>query len=180
MSVNLSVRQLRQEDFLDDLRAVLEETGLDPKYLKLELTESILLDGSATSAEALRKIKSLGVGLKIDDFGTGYSSLSYLRELPFDSLKIDRSFTINLGDDNGNDHVVETILSLAHGFGMEVVAEGVETLDQLQRLVGMGCEFGQGFYFARPVKAKEAGEFLEGAPAPECKPAKPDSAGGNS
>ena len=180
MSVNLSVRQLRQEDFLDDLRAVLEETGLDPKYLKLELTESILLDGSATCAEALRKIKSLGVGLKIDDFGTGYSSLSYLRELPFDSLKIDRSFTINLGDDNGNDHVVETILSLAHGFGMEVVAECVETLDQLQRLVGMGCEFGQGFYFARPVKAKEAGEFLEGSPAPECKPANPDSAGGNS
>ena len=166
MSVNLSVRQLHQPSFLEDLRAALELTGLDPKYLKLELTESILLDDSASSADALRRIKSLGVGLKIDDFGTGYSSLSYLRELPFDSLKIDRSFTINLGDDNGNDHVVETILSLAHGFGMEVVAEGVETLDQLQRLVGMGCEFGQGYYFARPVEAKDAEGFLEGPHEP--------------
>jgi EAL domain-containing protein (putative c-di-GMP-specific phosphodiesterase class I) len=126
------------------------------------LTESILLDNLKEAKTVLTALKTLGVGLKMDDFGTGYSSLKYLCELPFDCLKIDRSFTSDLDKNNHNsDELVRTILQMARNLSMETVAEGVETAQHLIRLKEMGCEFGQGYFFSRPVSAVDAEVMLK-------------------
>ncbi|HET7703070.1 MAG TPA: diguanylate cyclase, partial [Candidatus Limnocylindrales bacterium] len=155
MSVNLSARQFTQPTLVDDIRAVLASTGLPADRLELEITESVLLDDGEESAIALRALRDLGVKLVLDDFGTGYSSLSYLRRLPLDTIKIDRSFVEGIDRDGSNLPIVQAVIALAHGLGIDVVAEGIETTGQLERLRELACDRGQGFLFARP-QAPEA------------------------
>jgi len=160
VSVNVSVRQFREPDLVDRIAAVLAETGLDPKTLQLEITESVLMDDLDTVAELLARMKALGVGLKIDDFGTGYASLKCLNRLPFDVLKIDRSFVFNIAEDTGTGNTIRTIVALAENLGMEVVAEGIERQDQLAMLQSLHCNYGQGFYFSPPVAPEAIGELI--------------------
>jgi len=156
ISVNLSPSQFAQPDLVEQIAAVLKETGLEPPSLQLEITEGVLKDDHEFARDILERLKLLGVGLKIDDFGTGYSSLACLAQLPFDTLKIDRSFTLQLEGGDCNAKIVRSILDMAHTLGMEVVAEGVEDNQQIARLISMGCEFGQGFFFSKPVSAEDA------------------------
>jgi diguanylate cyclase (GGDEF)-like protein/PAS domain S-box-containing protein len=160
VSVNLSVRQFREPDLVEQVAAVLEQTRIARAALQLEITESILMDDVEEVAALLRRLKALGLGLKIDDFGTGYSSLKSLNRLPFDVLKIDRSFVMNMSDDRGTGDVVRTIVSLAETLGMEVVAEGIEAEEQMAWLRALGCDYGQGFYFSPPLSAKNTSEFI--------------------
>lgn len=160
ISVNLSGRQFTQPDLMDQIRATLSETGLDPRSLKLEITESVVMDNIATATEMLKQLRSLGIKLSIDDFGTGYSSLSYLHRFPIDTLKIDRSFVSQMADNNENIEIVRTIVMLAQNLGMDVVAEGVETKEQLALLRKLGCENGQGFFFSRPAYASGAEKII--------------------
>jgi EAL domain-containing protein (putative c-di-GMP-specific phosphodiesterase class I) len=174
VSVNVSPSQFSQPHLVEQIADVLKETALDPSSLRLEITESVLMDDGEAAKEILTRLKELGVGLKIDDFGTGYSSLAYLAQLPFDTLKIDRSFTLQLEGGDCNSEIVRSILAMAHTLGMEVVAEGVEENEQAKTLLAMGCEFGQGFFFSKPVSA-EAAEGLVAAMSlpPVAQPAGP-------
>ena len=140
---------------------MLRETGLDPRLLKLEITESAVVADAETAVETLRGLKALGVGLAIDDFGTGYSSLNYLRHFPVDALKIDRAFVAGLGRDEGDAAIVAAVIGLAHTLGLRVVAEGIETTEQLGLLRGLGCEQGQGYRFGRPQPAAATEALLE-------------------
>jgi diguanylate cyclase (GGDEF)-like protein/PAS domain S-box-containing protein len=151
MSVNLSVRQLQQPNLADEVAAVLAETGLAPHLLKLEITESVIMGDAEHTIAMLRDLKALGVHLAIDDFGTGYSSLSYLRRFPMTTLKIDRSFISNLGVDREDTEIVRAIISLAQTLGLNVTAEGVETAAQMEQLQALGCDWGQGYFFSRPL-----------------------------
>ncbi len=166
MWVNLSARQLQEPDLSRQVSAALEETGLEPTGLGLEITESVLVGDSSASVSLLEDLKALGVSLAVDDFGTGYSSLAYLKRLPVDYLKIDRSFVGGLGVNAGDETIVSAVMGLAHAMKLEVVAEGVETAGQLQRLKEMGCERGQGYYWWRPLPAEVASEMLLGDPDP--------------
>ncbi|HML16699.1 MAG TPA: EAL domain-containing protein [Bryobacteraceae bacterium] len=163
MNVNLSVKQLSDPNLVDRVCALLEETGIAPETLKLELTESSLITDLESARDVLSSLQLLRIGLKLDDFGTGYSSLSYLRALHFDSLKIDRSFVMRLCEDPETRAIVETIMNLARALDMGVVAEGIEEAEQLEALVGLGCEVGQGFLFSKPVEAAAAEQQLESA-----------------
>ncbi len=160
MAVNLSVRQFQQSDLVDQVRKILDETGLAPQRLQLEVTETLLVDDSAEALSILWALKGLGVGLKIDDFGTGYSSLNYLSSLPFDSIKIDRSFILKMLSDDTSLEVIKAIIVLARSLGKEVVAEGIETREQLASLQSLGCAFGQGYLFSRPVDEAVVREIL--------------------
>ncbi len=151
ISVNVSVRQLTGTNLVAEVMSTLAETGLPAASLRLEVTESSVMANTEAAIEVLRQLKDLGVGLEIDDFGTGYSSLSYLNRLPFDTVKIDRSFVKELQIKGEAAEIVRTILDLASSMNMNVVAEGVETDEQLAALTEMGCEYGQGYYFARPA-----------------------------
>jgi len=166
MNVNLSVKQLSDPLLLSRVKKVLDETGIAAETLKLELTESALIPEIDAAAGVLSELRALHVGLKLDDFGTGYSSLSYLRNLHFDSLKIDRSFVSKLGSDEDTHAIVGTIVNLAHTLHMNVVAEGIETEQQLTELVELGCDSGQGYYFAKPLDTDAAEKLLETAAAP--------------
>ncbi len=156
ISVNLSPRQLRQDDLVDRVREVLEESGLEPQQLKLEITESAVLENTEKALELLHALRAMSVPLCLDDFGTGYSSLSYLHQLPVDVLKIDRSFVCHVDDGKSGGNFVETIVELSHSLDLEVVAEGVETASQEARIREMGCEYGQGYLYSRPVNSAEA------------------------
>jgi diguanylate cyclase (GGDEF)-like protein len=160
MSVNLSPRQFAQPTLVAEISDILELTGLPADRLELEITESILLDEGDMSAAALRALRELGVGLVLDDFGTGYSSLSYLRRLPLDTIKIDRSFIDGLDSDDANLPIVQAVIALAHGLGIEVVAEGIETAGQLACLRDLVCDRGQGFYYARPKPPEQLTALL--------------------
>lgn len=161
VAVNLSVIQCREPGIVQVVAEVLRETGLPPKCLHLELTESLLVDRFEQARDTLVALKQLGVGLKIDDFGTGYSSLKYLAELPFDTLKIDRSFVVELDTpDRDSIEIVRTIVRMAEALKMGVIAEGIEKSEQVRQLQQMGCRFGQGFYFARPASAAAMGASL--------------------
>ncbi len=151
LHVNVSARQLIQSDFAATLQDALQRSGLPAHHLTLELTESVLLGQDGLTEERLRAIRSQGVKIAIDDFGTGYSSLAYLGHLPFDCLKIDQSFVRNLCDSPQDAAIVAAVLHMAKGFGVSVVAEGVETEAQAQRLRAMGCQYAQGYWFGRPV-----------------------------
>jgi diguanylate cyclase (GGDEF)-like protein/PAS domain S-box-containing protein len=151
ISINLSFRDLRFPELVDQISQTLEETGCDPKWLKLELTESSMMQDIPRALETLNHLRGLGIRFSIDDFGTGYSSLSYLQRLPFDTLKIDRSFIDGLGGDDEDELMVRTIISLASALSLEVVAEGIETQIQLDRARELGCHRGQGFLIARPM-----------------------------
>jgi diguanylate cyclase (GGDEF)-like protein/PAS domain S-box-containing protein len=160
ISVNLSGKQFTQPDLIKDVATILEETGLNPRSLKLEITESVVMENIETATEMLKQLRSLGVKLSIDDFGTGYSSLSYLHRFPIDTLKIDRSFVTQMSDNNENMEIVRTVVMLAQNLGMDVVAEGVETTEQLSLLQRLGCEFGQGYFFSKPVGASNAEKII--------------------
>ena len=172
VSINVSPRQLAHLGFWDDVTAVLAETGLDPRSLRLEITENAIMENAGRAAKLLPRFREAGIGLYMDDFGTGYSSLSYLHNFPFDALKIDRSFIHNMAGDARHRELVATILSLAESFGMQAIAEGVESAEQLEMLRKMGCRYAQGFYFSAPLAAEdvtgrpggERGEVRTGSP----------------
>jgi diguanylate cyclase (GGDEF)-like protein len=160
VAVNLSARQFRQRDLPEFIARVLKETGLRPEHLQLELTESCVMEDAAFAVEALGALQSEGVGVSVDDFGTGYSSLSYLKRLPIDSLKIDRSFVADAANNDEDAAIVSAIVLLARTLRLEVIAEGVETEEQLSLLRGLGCKKAQGYLFSRPLPADELETLL--------------------
>jgi diguanylate cyclase (GGDEF)-like protein len=160
MSVNLSAKQIMQADLIEQIAAVLHESELKPWHLKLEVTESVVMDNPEVAAVTLAKLRALGVRLSIDDFGTGYSSLSYLNRFPLDILKIDRSFISTMNESDENLQIVKTIVTLAGNLGLEVIAEGVETEEQLNQLRLLKCQHAQGFLFSRPMNALQADFFI--------------------
>jgi diguanylate cyclase (GGDEF)-like protein len=164
MSVNLSSKQVVQQDLVNQIREILEETNVDAKHLKLEITESAVMENADMAARLLKRLKALGVQLSIDDFGTGYSSLGYLHRFPVNTLKIDRSFVGRIGEAAENIEIVRTIVSLAENMGMDVVAEGVETLSQLSQLRKLNCQYGQGYLFSRPVDAESVTTWISKKP----------------
>ena len=163
MSVNLSGKQLMQPSLTEQIQSVLRESQLDPWHLKLEITETVVMENSELAAITLAKLRGLGVRLSIDDFGTGYSSLSYLNRFPVDTLKIDRSFVTRMSQADENLQIVKTIVTLAGNLGMEVIAEGVETEDQLDLLKGLNCQYAQGYLFSEPLDTTDAEMFIQHA-----------------
>jgi diguanylate cyclase (GGDEF)-like protein len=155
MSINLASQQLQEPEFINKLDQILLETGLDGSSLRLEITESVLIEPEGSIQKTLRQIKNRNIKLSIDDFGTGYSSLSYLRRFPIDNLKIDRSFIHQMNFDSENFEIVRLIITLAKTLGMKTISEGVETALQLNQLKGLGCEFAQGYLFSIPLAPKE-------------------------
>jgi EAL domain-containing protein (putative c-di-GMP-specific phosphodiesterase class I) len=160
ISVNLSGKQFTQPDLIEQIEKILAETNLSPTSLKLEITESAMVEN-----EEAARLRLLGVDLSIDDFGTGYSSLSSLHRFPISTLKIDASFVRRMSGQNENTEIVRTLMSLADNLGMDVTAEGVETLEQVTKLRTFGCKKGQGFFFSRPVSATNAEALLRETPA---------------
>jgi EAL domain-containing protein (putative c-di-GMP-specific phosphodiesterase class I) len=155
VAVNLSARQFYGAHLLDEVREVIQVTGIDPECLELEITESVMMKNVEHVAKLLRSLKDIGVGMSVDDFGTGYSSLAYLKRLPIDRLKIDRSFVRDVPGDPDDAAIARAIIALAHSLRLKVVAEGVETHAQLEFLRALGCDEIQGFLFSRPVGAPE-------------------------
>ncbi len=151
MSVNLSARHLSRPDLAATVESILDETGMEGKYLVLDVTETVYVKALEDNTVALDRLREMGVGISIDDFGTGYSSLSYLKRLPADAVKIDKSFVKGLGEDVEDKAIVRMIIELAHTLGMEVVAEGVETEEQAALLKEMGCDMAQGYLFSKPL-----------------------------
>ncbi|MDJ0897512.1 MAG: EAL domain-containing protein [Xenococcus sp. MO_188.B8] len=164
ISVNLSGKQLRDSSLLEKIDSILQETGLPGKYLKLEITESSLIENMEVATQTLLNIKSRDIKLSMDDFGTGYSSLSYLHRFPVDILKIDRSFVQDIQINKGNYAIVKAIVTLAHVLDMEVIAEGIEDTYQLEQLKLLNCEYGQGYYFAKPLNQQEAEDLIANSP----------------
>ncbi|HLO48134.1 MAG TPA: EAL domain-containing protein [Kamptonema sp.] len=179
MSVNLSAKQFSQPDLVEQIQKILHAAGVEPQCLKLEITESVVMDEVETAIAVLNQIYALNVKLGIDDFGTGYSSLSYLSRFPTDTLKVDKSFVgrmevdsevgvekiVNLKSRGGeNTAIVRTIVMLAHALGMDVIAEGVETAEQLAKLRSLGCEYGQGYFFAKPLPSEAATALIASDP----------------
>ena len=160
MSVNLSVKQFPQPQFAEEVDTLLHQLGLPEGSLKLEITESSLMTDPVAAVNLLSKLKTMGVRLAIDDFGIGYSSLSYLQRFPLDTLKIDRSFTSAMGSGQKEENIIGAIMPLARNLGMDVVAEGVETQEQLVFLKEVECKYAQGFYFSHPVPAEDALKLL--------------------
>ncbi len=159
IAVNVSAIEFRGKDFLAGVRATFNETGLDPRYLELELTESGLMHDTVPTMTALRALKELGVRIAIDDFGTGFSCLSYLRSVPIDTLKIDQSFVHDIDGDAG-EGIVSAIVAMGMSLKQRVVAEGIETSQQLAVLESLRCAEGQGFFFSQPVPAEEFAALL--------------------
>ncbi len=167
VAVNVSATQFRQGNLLDIIRQALDETGLDPRCLEIELTESAVMTNPEESASILRELSEMGVLVSVDDFGTGYSSMSYLRRFPIDNLKIDRGFVKDLMTRADDASIVRAIISLAHSLRLKVVAEGVETPEQLDSLRAMGCDQYQGFHFSPPLSAADFGDLMRRQDEPE-------------
>jgi diguanylate cyclase len=167
VAVNISALQFRRLDLVDTVRRALADTGVAAKYLEIELTETAVMSDPEESVDILERLSRMGVVVSVDDFGTGYSSMSYLRRFPIDKLKIDRSFITNVMTSADDASIVQAIISLAHGLRLKVVAEGVETADQVAFLQRLGCDQYQGFYFSRPVNAAGFEAMLRGPDAPE-------------
>ncbi len=165
ISVNLSVKQFLQPNLVSDIEGLLRELAFPPESLKLEITESTVMGDPSAAVEMLLQMKALGIRLAIDDFGTGYSSLSYLHRFPLDTLKIDRSFISGMCEGGEGMEIAKTIMPLANNLRLDVVAEGVETIEQVAFLRKLHCKFAQGFYFSKPLAAEEAGALLTGQPA---------------
>jgi diguanylate cyclase (GGDEF)-like protein/PAS domain S-box-containing protein len=164
MNVNLAVRQLMEPGIVKDVERALVESGLSPDLLMLEITESALLEDGPRAVEVLSELQELGVRLCIDDFGTGYSSLRYLHQFPIDALKIDRSFVSGRDGGIANEPIVQMVVTLAHSLGMDVIAEGIESQLQREKLIAAGCAVGQGYYFARPIDRLEEVDRWLGPP----------------
>jgi EAL domain-containing protein (putative c-di-GMP-specific phosphodiesterase class I) len=160
MSVNISARQIEDGKLARQVRGACAAAGVLPASLKLEITESALMGHPDAAAEVLRELRDGGFQLSLDDFGTGYSSLSYLHRFPFHTLKIDRSFVMRLDDGNKEDEIVKVISAMAETLGMDVVAEGIESLGQMRHILRHGVAYGQGYYFSRPLDAESAGRIL--------------------
>jgi len=160
VSVNISGKHLSNDDLIGDVEAALAASKVDPSCLKLEITESAAMENAEHTIDMLNRLKQLGVQLSIDDFGTGYSSLSYLHRLPFDTLKIDRSFVYRVGESGENSEILQTIISLAKNLKKKVIAEGIETHAQLALLQNLGCDYGQGYLMARPMTKDKAEQAL--------------------
>jgi EAL domain-containing protein (putative c-di-GMP-specific phosphodiesterase class I) len=160
LAVNISAVELRAKDFVAGVAAILAETGFDPVRLELELTETFLMQDSKSTATVLRALKDIGVNLALDDFGTGYSSLSYMKRFPIDTLKVDQSFVRDLGSDLDDANIVNAVINMGKSLHMRVVAEGVETREQLDFLEEHECPEAQGYYFSYPLVAGEFAEFL--------------------
>jgi|GEM_PF-2751777 len=168
VAVNVSAPQLESHDFVRTVGAILEESGIPPYLLEIELTESVVLQDPEVSIAALNGLRKLGVRLSLDDFGTGYSSLSYLKRLPVNTLKIDRSFVDGLPNDQGDVQIVEMTIALARTVELSVVAEGVETEEQLSMLKSLGCDVVQGYFFSKPLPAQEYEQWLQSRPCTDC------------
>jgi diguanylate cyclase (GGDEF)-like protein len=164
VAVNLSARQFSDPQLAADIREVLNETGLDPRLLELEITESMMVDQHERALETLRLVKAMGVQVSIDDFGTGYSSLARLQKFPIDALKIDRSFIGDIAGDPDDAAITTAIIAMAHSLRLRVIAEGVETREQAQFLRERGCDEMQGYFFSRPVLPAEIVTFARHAP----------------
>lgn len=160
VSVNISARQFQQAGLANSVRSILEDTGLDPSFLELEITETTIMKDTESAIRSLRALKQLGIGLSVDDFGTGYSSLSYLKLFPIDVLKVDRSFVKDVIENPDDAAITRAIVALAHSLELLVVAEGVETLEQAQFLKACGCDEIQGFYFSKPLPGEAMAAFL--------------------
>ncbi|MFZ2169680.1 MAG: bifunctional diguanylate cyclase/phosphodiesterase, partial [Methylococcaceae bacterium] len=171
VAVNTSALEFRADGFSGDIRAILEDTGLEPCYLELELTESVLMEDAEFTHSMLHEIADLGVKLAIDDFGTGYSSLSYLRQFPIDTLKIDQSFVNQMTSSPDDASIVQAVISMGKSLNQRVIAEGVETQEQYAFLLAQHCDEGQGYYFGRPVAAEAFAALLQtgvSLPLPVC------------
>lgn len=164
MSVNVSTLQFERQDWIETISGALKSSGLPPSALELELTETVVMKNCERAAERLAQLRALGISSAIDDFGTGYSSLKYLQNLPIDTLKIDQSFVRNLdplsNGESGNGAIVRAIVTLAQQLGLRVVAEGVETNDELALLRRLGCDLVQGYLFAKPMRVEACDLFL--------------------
>ncbi|MDE2421940.1 MAG: EAL domain-containing protein [Gammaproteobacteria bacterium] len=160
MSVNLSARLFAQADLAGQIRAIIHASGISPSSIRLEITESMIMGDAERSVKILTELKELGVHLSIDDFGTGYSSLSYLHRFPADTLKIDRSFVSRMDDSPECSPIIQSIMSLANNLKMDVIAEGPETAAHVQHLQGLDCDYGQGYFFSRPVDASQVEQLL--------------------
>jgi EAL domain-containing protein (putative c-di-GMP-specific phosphodiesterase class I) len=161
VTVNVSSIQFTQENFVEKVSRILSDTGLDPKYLQLELTESAIMKDIENTINKLHSLRAMGIQIAIDDFGTGYSSLSYLKRFPVSTLKIDYSFVRNLVTNPSDQAIVNAIVNLAHNFNLEVIAEGVENKKQLELLHKCGCEGAQGFLICPPVNRVILTEFIK-------------------
>ena len=162
LAVNISARQFRERDFESHLATCLNQSGCNPRRLKLELTESVVLDNVDDAIERMQRLRQLGIGFSLDDFGTGYSSLAYLKRLPLDQVKIDRAFVHHLGSDQHDEAIIAAILAMSKAIGLQVIAEGVETATQRDLLIAHGCQGFQGFHFARPMPAEQFIAWLSG------------------
>ena len=160
VAVNVSGQQLRQPDFVEMVKKIIAETGMDPRLLELEFTESIVMENAEKTIETLNSLKKLGIQLSIDDFGTGFSSLSYLKHFAIDRIKIDRAFVADVSRSRDDAAIVEGIISLGHNLNLKVLAEGVENGEQLFFLTAHGCDEIQGFYVALPMSADDLTETL--------------------
>jgi len=160
MAVNVSAMEFQEDDFLRGLFEILNETGLEPEYLELELTESVLMKRAESTASILQALRDRGVKVAIDDFGTGYSSLSYLRKFPVDALKIDQSFVRQISTAGDDTTILTAVIGMARSLKLRVVAEGVETLEELEFLRAQQCDEAQGFYFSRPVPPARFAQLL--------------------
>jgi len=161
VSVNISAVEFRSKGFLENIVDILKDTCLDPRYLEIELTESVLMAQVEATNSVLHALKNLGVQLAIDDFGTGWSSLSYLRHFPIDALKVDKSFVQEITSGSSASPIVSAVIRMGKGLKHRVIAEGVETLDQLAFLQAEDCGEGQGYYFSRPLAAPQFARIVE-------------------
>jgi EAL domain-containing protein (putative c-di-GMP-specific phosphodiesterase class I) len=169
MSVNLSMRQLNDENLIHEIESVLRDTGMEPSLLELEVTESMIMHNAERAVKILSTIKALGVRLAIDDFGTGYSSLAHLKRFPIDTLKVDRSFIREIPSDAEDKAIAEAIIAMGKTLSLTVVAEGVETPEQQAFLSERACDEMQGYYFSTPVAADDFAALLRGhSPSPRC------------
>lgn len=161
MAVNVSAVEFRDKDFVERVRKTLSETGLQPQYLELELTEGILMEDAESTVNVLQDLRTLGIRLAVDDFGTGYSSLSYLRRFPIDILKIDQSFVHQIFADSDDSTIVKAIINMGRSLMYHVVAEGIETPAQLAFLQSQGCAEGPGYLFSSPLAAAPCSHLLQ-------------------
>jgi EAL domain-containing protein (putative c-di-GMP-specific phosphodiesterase class I) len=161
VAVNVSSVEFRKEEFINNVWTTLKDTRLEPRYLELELTESVLMKHVESTAITLKALKDMGTTLAVDDFGTGYSSLSYLSRFPIDALKLDRSFVHEITSDTSDAIIISAVINMGKNLKQRVIAEGVETVDQLAFLKTHGCHEGQGYYFSRPMVAQQFAKLLE-------------------